>query len=462
MTLAASESGGDADWAEVLITVHGVSDAIACPYELQLPNWPALICEMACGATLNENWSFDTGISPWAEVDSAGLAASGVYTFGNSAGSLLVTPSGSNPNPGAISEVITIPAQQPPSSLYTGTYTAVYEPGGTAGEGAGPVAYDATAWVNIPSGWAGGVTLGVSWLNSSGASISDTTQNFTVTGALQELALTATAPANAASAQLFVEFAGVSDPPATALMYIAYASLAIPGAFGAVPEDQIDWIDMSGRTITQEAIQLSRGIQYEQQSLEAGTAEIVLADNDGYLTAGNSLSPYYPYAGQTDVPIRLRAVWPRSLTPYSVLFTGYTDDVKVQRSEESLYGYTVVTAADVWSRLTAQMLTAGQQEFLQDIPANSTGGYWPCNDAVGALAASNLAPTALPSLAVQASKYGVSAISYGFGNTTIALQGDPGATGWFLDSLTSAGGTKGASLTLFPPARRRCRLPPAA
>ena len=284
MTLSAS--GGSADWAEVLVAVHGVTDAIGFPYTLELENWPALICEMACGATLNANWSFDTGIVPWTGQNGAGVAASDLFTFGNSAGSLVLTPSGSDSGQGTISENIQIVAQQPPSSVYTATYTATYEPGGAGTTGPGPVAYDLTAWVNVPAGWSGGVALGVQWYDSTDTFISSTDTVDAVTGALQELTLTADAPANAATAQMFVSLSGAGTPATTNLMYVSYASLAIPGAFGAVPEDQIDWMDLSGRTITQEAIQLSRGIQYEQQSLEAGTMEIVLADNDGYLTAG--------------------------------------------------------------------------------------------------------------------------------------------------------------------------------
>lgn len=461
MTLAASGSG-DADWAVVLITVHGVSDAIAFPYQdlVQISNWPALICEMACGAILNENWTFNGGISPWTGMNSAAIAASDLFTFGNSSGSLVVTPDGSTTNQGAQSEMILVPAQQPLSSVYTATYTADYEPGGSTTEGAGPVTYDLTAWVNVPAGWAGGVAFGVFWYNSSAVFISGDSQTFTVTGSLQELTLTVVAPANTLYAQFWVQLTGEDDPPDTTLMYVAFASFAIPGAHGATPDDQITWTDLSTRMFTKEPIRISRSIQYEQQSLEAGTLEIPLADNDGYLTPGNQQSPFYPYAGDDDVPIRVRAVWPACVTPYSVLYSGFTDDVKIVLDEENLYQYAQVTAADVWSRLTAQMLTAAQQEILADILAGSTGAFWPCNDAAGALAAANLAPTPQPSLAVQFSKYGTAGLTIGFGATTISLLGDPGGTGWSLTGLTTSDVLLGASLALLPASP--ASLPPIA
>ena len=434
MTLAAAGSGEtEADWGEVLITVHGVTDAIAFPYAgaQQISNWPALITEMACGGVLNQNWSFNPGISPWESANEAAVAASDLYTFGNSAGSLLVTP-GEFGDQGCVSENVPVTPFSP---------------------------YALTAQVTVPSGWAGSVQTVALWYNSGASNIATSTAaTVAVTGSAQQIPGTVWAPASAATCRFQVYLAGSS--PTTALMYVGYASLATPGAYGAVPDDQLNWTDLSGRTFTKEAIRISRGIQYEQQSLEAGTLEIPLADNDGYLTPGNQQSPYYPYAGDDDVPIRVRAVWPNSVTPYSVLYTGFTDDVKIVLDEENLYQYAQVTAADVWSRLTAQMLTAAQQEILADIPAGSTGAFWPCNDAAGANAAANLAPTPAASLAVQNSKFGSDGLTAAFGSTAISLLGDPGGTGWSLAGLESGDISKGLSLTLFPP--DPALLPPIA
>lgn len=426
MTLSASGTGGNADWAEVLITVHGVSDAIAFPYQglLQMENWPALITEMACGQTLNANWSFAAGVSPWTGSSNATLAASGLFTFGNSPGSMVITPDGSTAQPGAKTE----------------------EFGGVVPG----VAYAMAAWVTVPAGWASGVQIGVDWFTSGGSFISSSFQSpVTVTGSQQQLVFSAIAPATAAKGQMFAQFQGT--PAATNLMYVAYAAAGIPNAYGNIPDDQIQWIDVSSRTITQEGTRIARGIQYEQQSLEAGTLEIALANNDGAFTQGNQQSPYYPAAGDDDVPIRVRAIWPPSITPYSVLFSGFTDEVKPQWSDETQYGYVTITAADCWSRLTAQMLTAVQQEFLADIATGGTGAYWPCNDNAGAAAAANIAPTSIGPLVLQRSKGGQSPVTQAFADSTITLAGDPGGTGWAVAGYASGGIAKGYSLILFPP-----------
>ena len=427
MALAASGTGGNADWAEVLIVVHGVTDAIAYPYQStsQISNWPALITEMACGEVLNQNASLNAGTGPWTGANEATIAASDLFTFGNSAGSMLVTPGGSFGDQGCASESIEV--------------TPFAE-------------YALTAQVTVPSAWDGSVAGVALWFNSSDSLISQSsTPTYAVTGSAQQLSATVYAPASAATCLYEVYLTG-GTVPTTAQMYVGYASFAVPGAHGAVPDDQLNWIDLSGRNFTKEPTRISRSIQYEQQSLEAGTLELPLANNDGFLTQGNQQSPYYPYAGDDDVPIRVRAVWPNSVTPYSVLYSGFTDDIKIVLDEETLYQYAQVTAADCWSRLTAQMLTAAQQEVLADIPAGSTGGFWPCSDNSGALAASNLAPTTTPPLAVQVSKFGNAGTSGGFGDTSISLLGDPGGTGWRLSGMSSTTGvTKGTSLTLFPP-----------
>lgn len=54
-----------------------------------------------------------------------------------------------------------------------------------------------------------------------------------------------------------------------------------------------------------------RGQQYERSQAQAGTASITLRDNDGYLTEGNSGSPYYPGVDLYR-QIRIRAQYPQT------------------------------------------------------------------------------------------------------------------------------------------------------
>lgn len=438
LTLAASNTGGNQDYSVTMISVHGVADTIAFPYQslVQAENWPALVTEMACGQTLNANWTFTTGISPWTGNNGATVAASTLYPSAPGGSSMVITPNGSSSSQAAISEEV---AGIVPFSTYI-----------------------VTAEITVPAGYAAGALLAINWLTAGGGAISTSSSGvLTVTGSTQQVTFSAAAPLTAAKAQAFVGYQGT--PAATALMYVGYASLGIPGVLGNTPLDQIEWIDLSGRQITQEDIKIGRGIQYENQSLEAGTMELALANNDGAFTAGNQASAFFPFAGQTDVPVRLRAIWPASITPYVVLHSGFTDDIKIQVDEATLYGIALVTSSDVWSRLTAQMLTAGQMEFLSDITAGTAGGFWPCNDLAGSATAHNIAPTSLPALTAQISKYGIgSGVTQAFGATTISNLGDPGGTGWQVSGITGTiAQGQGASLTLLPP-NPSTQLPPIA
>lgn len=148
-----------------------------------------------------------------------------------------------------------------------------------------------------------------------------------------------------------------------------------------------------------------------------------------------------------DIPFRVRTVWPWSATPYSVLFSGYTDQLEPQYDPDLLRGWVQVTASDVWSRMTAELLTATQQEKLQDTPY----GYWPLSDAAGSLAAHQISPGPAPALMAATSKYGAGAgITAAFGSDTLVLPGDPGGSGWSVSGITSADTMYGTSLVLFP------------
>ena len=175
---------------------------------------------------------------------------------------------------------------------------------------------------------------------------------------------------------------------------------------------------------------------------------MTLASADGAMMFGNVLSPYWPNMGDTDVPVRLRAVWPQSLTPYSVLFSGFTDHIDFEWDEKdgTLYGYAAIEASDAWSRLTAQMLTAAVQEVLLDSPQQ----FWPCS-----LTATNVAPGSTLPITVATAEAGAGASTQTFTSTAIALPGNPGAACWQVSGvLTTTGyaGYRGQALTFFPPA----------
>ena len=182
---------------------------------------------------------------------------------------------------------------------------------------------------------------------------------------------------------------------------------------------------------------------------------VTLASADGAMMFGNLLSAYWPNMGDTDVPVRLRAIWPQSLTPYSVLFSGFTDHIDFEWDEKdgTLYGYASVTASDAWSRLTSQMLTAAVQEVLEDTPEQ----FWPCS-----LTATNVAPGSVLPVTVSTAEAGSGGSSSSFTSTAISLAGNPGASCWQVSGVpTSTGyaGYRGQALTFFPPAGT---LPPVS
>lgn len=312
------------------------------------------------------------------------------------------------------------------------------------------------------------------------------------------------------------------------------------GSPASASPDEITWTDISGRNNSFGPLAIEHAIQYEDQTLTAGTASVALDNPDGALTPPANPPPslwsyavsgtpaaanyftvsagqaaaittgnvfiataggvslglftvtsvgapfggfvnvtFSPAAGQVlssasgagvtqvymdaDIPFRVRTVWPWSPTPYSVLFSGYTDQAEPQWDPELLRGWVELTASDVWARLTAQLLTAVQQENLIDGPY----AYWTLGDAATTNtrtitnSGSQIAPTGVQAISQITSKYGVSgAINWGFGAAIITLPGDPGGTGWFMDALVAGDGLEGVSLGHFP--KDPAQLPPLA
>lgn len=148
------------------------------------------------------------------------------------------------------------------------------------------------------------------------------------------------------------------------------------GQDSATPLDQIQWTDISNRLLS---VNLQRGRQYELNSLQAGTANFVLRNDDGYLTPGNTLSPY---DCQVYNPIRLTAVWNGKI--YGI-FAGYMERWPLVWSDPH-WGETNAIGVDSWALFAKTLQTMAQEEILADEPF----GYWPCNDANVSTIAANL------------------------------------------------------------------------
>jgi hypothetical protein len=427
LELARSSGSAVADFAGVLITVHGVTDLLPFPYATPLENWPVLITEMATGPVLNAN-PLMQGVLDWTAQNGTIAAVTWpLYIpwpqYGTAlTGSVSLTPSGSATYAQAYSE-------QEPVSV--------------------SVRYTTLAYVYSVAGYSGGpLYVQIAWYDASHSYLSSatgTSVSAILAGTWTRLSFGngVYPPANAAYGAAAVNITASSgDVPASAVLYIGYCALGVTDAWQNYPVDDLVWTDLSARNFTQSAISIGRGIQFEQQSLEAGTMSATLSNNDSALTFGNILSTYWPNMGDTDVPIRIRAVWPLSQTPYYVLFSGFADDIDYQWDAGTRYGYMTVEASDAWSRLTAQMIGAAEQEILLDSPMM----YCNCSQSGTNLAVNGGTPV-IPVAAIT----GTGNMTQTFAGSGISLNGDQGASCWQSSGATTANINEGIALGWYPP-----------
>lgn len=353
-------NGGSQDYSALIVTISGVTDARAYPYGTPtVENWPVVITEIASGPTINADPTIAQGTTFW--TGDAGTLVAGVswplfqpfptpYEV-QLFGSLRVTPTGSG---GAFATAHSDIQAVNVNTLYGGL-AYVYSPAG------------------FGNGTTEGAACGIWWLDGGGGFLSAAAPS-TVTklqpGEWTQLVLPQSQPDKAAvQARLVIYEQGAgTNVAATAAFYIGYGALTVADSYQFTPPDQLVWTDISGRVFTQGQIQIGRGIQYEQQSLEAGTMTVYTDNHDGAFNFGNVQSVYWPTTGDTDVPIRVRAIWPGSLTPYAPLFSGYTDQITYGVDPDTYWGFAEIQASDAWSRLTQQMLALVEQEALVDSP----------------------------------------------------------------------------------------------
>lgn len=420
-----SATGSTRDWAVVIVVVQGATNLLGFPYAAPIENWPALVLEMACGATINSDPLLAQGTTFYTGQNASVAAATWPLwnpwpDYGTVlSGSVKVTPSGSAANSNILAE------------------EDVVSP---------TTRYNVLAYVYSPTGYSGGTwAAAINWYTSGGSFISTSSgPNVAVLpGEWTQLTFTNAVfpPPTAGKAQLLLgETANTGNVPSTAIFYVGYCELSVSNAYEFTPQDDYAWTDFSSRNISLGSIQISRGIQYEQQSLEAGTMALTLANNDGAMTFGNILSTYWPAIGDTDVPIRLRAVWPGSLTPYYTLFTGYTDEIDFQWDPSSRYGYAHMTASDTWSRMTQQLLDEITQEALYDNPE----GYWTCDQSPA-----NVAPNSTLPIAVGTGAFGGIGATHTFQGSGVTVAGNSGASCWLSTPSSTQG--LGFNLLIQPP-----------
>ena len=234
------------------------------------------------------------------------------------------------------------------------------------------------------------------------------------------------------------------NPPAPMVPSQTWPLTQFQAGFGSgvqTPWDQITWTDLTGRF---RGMTTQHGKQYELDSIQAGTNNFTLSNNDGALTPGNSASPYYP--GVTVyTPVRLLVTWPPP--PAANAKTYVVTRGFMERWPQVLsggrYQSSAAVATDVWATLTPLLRTVARAEILLDQPF----AYWPLSDVAGSASAANLAPANQNPLTVVQSKYGAGAGTYSFGNTpSNLLAGDPSTTVWAQTGLTSGQVLDGYSL----------------
>ncbi|MGW8703269.1 hypothetical protein ACWGOK_41260, partial [Streptomyces eurythermus] len=163
----------------------------------------------------------------------------------------------------------------------------------------------------------------------------------------------------------------------------------------------IQWTDISRRVDLVQGVTVTRGASDEVSETQPGTATLVLDDQDGAVTPGNSSSPYWPYV-RRNTPIRIAvALIPTTSGsapyPMSMLGDDFDDDVLSTTLWPNSYGgvieangvvrVPVSTVADaglqsarVWkltgSQLTAKLVTVpkanGSSNAAASMWVNST------------------------------------------------------------------------------------------
>lgn len=329
--------------------------------------------------------------------------------------------------------------------------------------------YTVEGYFYSPAGWANQV-LAIQWLNAGRTLLSTAvSSNFTLpVSAWANNAFTAVAPTGAAFAT--PTFGQNGSPPTSAATYIGRLSitqannnlldlsqaivalqlnpqapvtvnsqwpyLKLEAAFGyasSTPPDQLQYVDISTRLLS---VSLQRGRQYELNSLQAGTADFVLRNDDGYLTPNN---PQSPYTIQAYTPIRLTGIWQGKIYP---LFVGYMERWP-EVWKDPHWGEVNAVGVDAWAMFVGSMPSVVKGEHLIDGPA----AYWPCGDGSSSTTAVNIGVMGnSTSLQVKEAASGPGSGTQAFGDGTIKLVGDSG-TNWALSGLLTSQTSQGFSLT---------------
>lgn len=228
--------------------------------------------------------------------------------------------------------------------------------------------YSASAWMASSSSTTGFIQL--DWQDATHTHISFSTALPTLNAAATLITVSGQSPANAA----FVRFQlGCFGTPASSVIFSTAA--AFPGNSWILPPGNVTWAAGDGATVT-------------------------------------TLAPWVP-----------DPKGPPNVSPWYVPFSGFIERLP-QQWDDQLRGRVEATVTDAWFGANYVPLPVLFEEILNDNPY----AYWPCTDAAGSTAASNLAPGNTNPLFVTVSKYGAAGVTQQFGQNTQALLGAQATT----------------------------------
>lgn len=219
-------------------------------------------------------------------------------------------------------------------------------------------------------------------------------------------------------------------------------------AFGSgilTPPDQRVWTDLqtdaNGRRCR--SWQEETGVQFESGSLESSEVSWVLDNPDGFLSADNPASPWFPFV-EPGTPVRLRAVPPPSTGVQAWQVIERPAESWPESWDASLRGKSEAAGTDVWSVANRSL----RSPYRAEIAAHAPYAWWPCDDqaALGGVAPVSLRNAAAGNtrpLLINASPNGTFFLNSLFEQGYLALSQVAQDSGWMYGDPSSQAGPGG-------------------
>lgn len=199
-------------------------------------------------------------------------------------------------------------------------------------------------------------------------------------------------------------FHAAGNPAWPAIQVRAYFGYPI----GKPTSPMTSYTDLSSRFLS---LSGSRGRSFELDELNAADMTLTLDNADGWLSPGNSESPYYPHCDLI-TPVQILATW-QGRTYY--LFYGYINSIP--ESYDFQRGQVKIELSDDFTKLPQVLL---QSAMIADCMYDNPTHLWPLNESTSTFA-SNWSGRSTATLTVTNGSYGAGSTDYtpttGFGGT---------------------------------------------